>query len=295
MRISVGAGTYVVAVSGGVDSMVLLDLMRRRPGAKLIVAHYDHGIRSDSERDRRLVQTTARKHHLPFVHDQGNLGPYASEAAARDARYAFLRRVQEVTGAKAILTAHHQDDVLETAIINLMRGSGRRGLTSLRSTDGILRPLLPYNKEQIRDYAHNHAVAWHEDTTNQDDSYLRNYIRLRVLPKFTDGQKAQLGILIDQLADINDQLDGHLINMLHVQPAHDELDRQWFIHLPHDVSKEVLHAWLRRHGVKNISKRTIERLLVAMKTAKPGAKIDVDKEHILYVHKRHLALQVVER
>lgn len=275
--------------------MVLLDLMRQRPGVELIVAHYDHGIRPDSADDRKLVGSVTDRHRLPFVYDEGALGPRASEAVAREARYAFLQKVAEITKAKAIITAHHQDDVLETAIINMLRGSGRRGLTSLRSTDGIIRPLLPYNKEQIREYAHNHAIAWNEDPTNQDERYMRNYVRSKVIPKLSDGQKAQMLILIDQLTDINDELDAHLVNLLHTQPALDQLERHWFIYLPHDVSKEVLHAWLRRHGVKNIQKRTIERLLVAMKTAQPGTVFHVDKHHDLKVGKQHLALQYVER
>lgn len=295
MRISVGSGRYVVAVSGGVDSMVLLDLMRSRPGAKLVVAHFDHGIRPDSSEDRKLVASVAERHNLPFVYDQGKLGPHVSEATAREARYDFLRKVQAATGSKALITAHHQDDVLETAIINLLRGSGRRGLTSLRSTDGIVRPLLPYNKQQIRDYAHDHAIAWNEDSTNQDSRYLRNHIRLNLLPQLTAGQRAQLLILIEQLRGINDELDANLVNLLHTQPALDRIDRQWFIHLPHDVAKEVLHAWLRRHGVKNIQKRTIERMIVAMKTAQAGRVFHVDKHHDLTVSKHDLALQYVER
>lgn len=295
MRISVGAGRYVVGVSGGVDSMVLLDLMRQRPGAELIIAHFDHGIRPDSVEDRKLVGQYAGRYQIPFVYDEGHLGPRVNEASAREARYAFLRKVAEATNAKAIMTAHHQDDVLETALINMLRGTGRRGLTSLRSTDGIMRPLLPYNKQQILDYAQNHAIPWNEDSTNSDTRYLRNHLRHNVIPGIRDGQRAQLLILIDQLADINDELDAHLINMLHVQPSSDEIDRQWFIHLPHDVAKEIVHAWFRRHGVKNIQKRTIERLLVAMKTAQPGSTFHVDKHHDLRVGKQRLALQYVER
>ncbi len=290
-----GAGRYVLGVSGGVDSMVLLDLMRQRPGVQLVVAHLDHGIRSESARDRQLVGQYASRYQLPFVYDEAHLGPRTSEATAREARYAFLRKVAAVTNTKAIATAHHQDDVLETAMINMMRGTGRRGLTSLRSTDGIIRPLLPFSKQQIREYAENHAIPWNEDVTNSDTRYLRNHLRHNVIPRLTDGQRAQLLILIDQLSDINDELDARLINMLHVQPKRDELDRQWFIHLPHDVAKEVVHAWFRRHQVKNIQKRTIERLLVAMKTAQPGATFHVDKHHNLQVGKQRLALHYVER
>lgn len=287
-----GAGIYVVAVSGGVDSMVLLDMLKKRPGLKLIVAHYDHGIRPNSERDRKLVQDIARNHSLPFVFESGKLGPKTSEATARTARYKFLEGVRKAGGARAIMTAHHQDDVLETAVINLLRGSGRRGLTALRSTDDIVRPLLDYDKEQIYEYAKKHALKWHEDPTNTDTKYLRNYIRARVLPKFSPGQRAQLLILIDQLHAINREMDAHIAGLLHIQPALDKLDRSWLIHLPHDVAKEVVHSWLKRHEVADLNKKMVERLIVAMKTGRPGQSFDVDKKHKLHVSKENLALIV---
>ena len=290
-----GAGTYVVAVSGGVDSMVLLDLLRQQTGVKAVVAHFDHGIRDDSSEDRKLVQRVAKKHSLPFVHENGKLGIGTSEAHARKARYTFLDRVAKASQAKAILTAHHQDDVLETAVINLIRGTGRRGLTSLRSTDGIVRPLLSYNKEQIRDYAQSHAIAWHEDTTNTDTTYLRNHVRANVLPKLTDGQRAQLVILVEDLRSINDSLDNQIIGLLHVQPAADTIDRAWFIHQPHDIAREIVHTWLRQRSVKDITKKTIERLVVAMKTGKVGSKIDVDHGHFILITKVALALKPRER
>ncbi len=290
MRISVGAGTYVLAVSGGVDSMVLLDLLRQRPGIKLIVAHYDHGIRADSAADRKLVQEVAKKHGLAFVHKAGKLGHQTSEAKARTARYKFLESVKRASGAKAIITAHHQDDVLETAIINMLRGSGRRGLTSLKSVDGLLRPLAGHTKDQILDYAEEHALLWREDKTNADTKYLRNYIRLNVLPKFTDGQRAQLVILLERLRTINDELDAHLTGLLHTQPALNQLDRAWFICLPHDVAKEILHAWLKRHGARDVTKKTIERLIVAMKTGKNGQHFDVDNRYRVSIKRDILAL-----
>ncbi len=295
MRISVGAGTYIVAVSGGVDSMVLLDILRQRRDMKLVVAHFDHGIRNDSIQDRKLVQSFAKKHCLIFVYKNGNLGAGTSEAKARTARYGFLRSVQNASGAKAIITAHHQDDALETAVMNLMRGSGRRGLTSLKTTDGLVRPLLGHNKEQIREYALDHAVPWREDSSNQDVSYARNYIRANVIPKFSDGQRAQFVILLEELRTINDELDNRMVGLLHTQPATNVLDRAWFIHLPHEVAKDVLHTWLRQHGVKDVTKKTIERLIVAMKTGHGGQKIDVDSQYQLQINKYSLALRARER
>jgi len=290
MRATVGPGTYVVAVSGGVDSMVLLDLLRQRPGLKLIVAHFDHGMRPDSHKDRQLVQEAAKRHKLMFVHHEGSLGPDASEATAREARYKFLEHVRRASGAKAIITAHHQDDLLETALMNLLRGSGRRGLTSLKSTDGIVRPLLEYDKERIYEYAHNHAVSWREDPTNTDTRYTRNYLRAKILPKLSPSQRAQLTILLDELLTINHELDHHLINLLHMQPSPHSIKRQWFVGLPHDVARELTHAWLRHRGIKDITRNLVERLVVAMKTAKPGKLVDVDVAWQLKVYKTKVEL-----
>ena len=286
-----GAGTYVVAVSGGVDSMVLLDVLRQRPGLKLVVAHYDHGMRLGSAADRQLVQDVSHRHGLQFVHEAGHLGTGTSEAKARVARYRFLRSVQAASGARAIITAHHQDDVLETAIMNLLRGSGRRGLTSLKSQADLLRPLLPYSKEQLRDYARAHHLEWHEDPTNADTAYQRNYVRLNILPKFSDGQRAQLLILLEQAAERNDELETHLTSLLHTQPALDTLKRAWFIRLPHAVAQEVVHTWLRRHGVRDVTRKMVERLVVKMKTARASQQIDVDRQHVLDIRRDSLHLR----
>src|SRR5688572_18243464 len=174
MNFRLSPGKYVVAVSGGVDSMVLLDLLRERPKLELIVAHFDHGIRKESARDRKLVQRIAKSYDLPFFYAEGNLGPKAGEALAREARYAFLRKIQEEQGAKAIITAHHQDDMLETAIMNLLRGTGRRGLSSLKSRKELVRPMLEWTKKGIREYAEERDLVWAEDVTNDDERYLRN-------------------------------------------------------------------------------------------------------------------------
>src|SRR5688572_19923887 len=191
MNLKISPGKYVVAVSGGVDSMVLLDLLRQKSKLELIVAHFDHGVREESARDRKLVQRIAKSYGLPFFYAEGNLGPKVGEALAREARYAFLRKIQEEQGAEAIITAHHQDDMLETAIMNLLRGTGRRGLSSLKSREGLVRPLLDWTKKDVREYAEEHDLVWAEDSTNDDDRYLRNYIRHNILSRFTkEGREA---------------------------------------------------------------------------------------------------------
>ena len=293
--IDVQPGTYVVAVSGGVDSMALLHMLQRRPGLKLIVAHYDHGVRPGSRLDRQLIQQLARYHGSQFVYEEGNLGPRVSEEKARKARYEFLQRVRHASAADAIITAHHQDDVLETAVHNLLRGTGRRGMISLRSRPDIQRPLLHMSKAQLKAYAKDQGLVWREDSTNTDLRYMRNYIRHKLLPRFSRGQREELLQHIHSLQSSHEELERELDNHLHLHPAMDRLDRHWFIMLPHAVAREVLLVWLRRFGVEDISSAMLERLVMSAKTYLPGQQADVDKKHVLQVGKNLLALDSRDR
>ena len=142
LNIEIPTGKYVVAVSGGVDSMVLLDILAKQEDLNLVIAHFDHGIRPDSAKDETLVAKVAKRHGLVFTSKKVALGSNASEALARDARYRFLKTVVKDNHAKALITAHHQNDQIETAVFNLLRGTGRKGLGSLQSTELVLRPLI---------------------------------------------------------------------------------------------------------------------------------------------------------
>lgn len=295
MKIAIEPGRYVLAVSGGVDSMVLLDLLRQQTAVRLVVAHFDHGVRDDSAADRELVQKTAAAYGLPFVFDVARLGKGASEDTARRARYAFLHKVRVAAGARAIITAHHQDDMLETAVLNVLRGTGRRGLSSLRSRDRMLRPLLHCTKAQIRYYAAQHHISWREDSTNTDDTYLRNYVRQHILNKFSEAERAQLLAIVEQAYQLNDQIDHLLANQLHLQPATRQMDRRWFISLPHGVAREMLAGWLRAHGIDGFDAKTLERLVIAAKTYAPGKRADITSRHVLTVGRQNLALQLHDR
>lgn len=279
-----------MAVSGGVDSMVLLDLLCRTPGLELVVAHFDHGIRPDSAEDRKLVEHEAARRGWPFVFAEGNLGAVASEAEARQARYEFLWKVQKEQGARAIITAHHQDDMLETAVLNLLRGTGRRGLSSLRSREGLARPLLGWSKPDIRRYAEERGLKWREDVTNQDERYLRNYIRRNILTRFDEKSRDLLLRLIRQTEELNEQIDQLLDEYLDAQPARSELNRLRYLQLPYAVSSEVMAAWLRRNGIRQFDRRLIDRLVVAAKTARPGKSADVNSQFIIKFTKDRIRL-----
>lgn len=295
MDIAVQPGGYVVAVSGGVDSVVLLALLQQKPGLHLTVAHFDHGIREDSAEDRHLVQELAKKYDLPFVYDEGHLGAGASEATARKARYVFLQNIREKTGARAIITAHHQDDVIETALLNLIRGTGRTGLTALRSHDGLVRPLLAIPKKDLITYANTYNLIWREDSTNQDLSYKRNYIRHKVATRMTEMQRHQLLIYITELSDLNHRIDQEITNQLHMQPQAGCIVRRYFNRLPHHVALEITAAWLRQAGIRDFDTKTLQRIVIQAKTLQPGHRVAVISGYYVSVTKKYLALKLDDR
>lgn len=281
MKVNLAPGVYVVAVSGGVDSMVLLDVLARLPGLQITVAHFDHGVRSDSHLDRELVQQVAQTLGLPFVFETAQLGPHASEDQARILRYNFLRRVKEQARAEAIITAHHQDDVLETLILNMHRGTGRRGLSSLKSTPEIQRPLLHHTKNELLDYAKEQGLAWREDSTNLSEKYARNYLRLRVMPQISKADRARLLAIQLRMSQLNHEIDEQLEEALAALTTSDgSIVRKKFIMLPHAVAQELMAHILRQNNVRNLSRQLVSRLVIALKTGRPHTMYDVDAERV---------------
>ncbi|MDB5170010.1 MAG: hypothetical protein JWN82_406 [Candidatus Saccharibacteria bacterium] len=290
MQVELQPGKYVVAVSGGVDSVALLHLLQQISGLQLVVAHFDHGIRPESADDAAFVQELTTTYNLDFMTERAELGAGASEATARKARYKFLHGVRNQTGAQAVITAHHQDDVLETAILNILRGTGRRGLTSLQSTVEIQRPLLHVPKKDILAYAAKQKLSWREDTTNHDERYTRNYIRHRLLVRFDADARQQLLMTLARAQTVNDELDPLLTELLSAHLAQGSLDRQWFTSLPHAAAREVMATWLRQAGPADFDRQTIERLTIQAKVKPAGKRLDVLHGQHLTLEKRSLLL-----
>lgn len=290
MKILVKAGKYVVAVSGGVDSMTLLDLLSKYSGVDLVVAHFDHGSRPSSRSDALLVKTAARQYNLPLELGQDKLGAGASEATARKVRYKFLEKVRAKYQADGIITGHHQDDLIETAIINLVRGTGWRGLVAIQNNPKIVRPLLPYTKRQLVTYAQRAGLNWHEDPTNQDQNYLRNLVRHQVLPKLSTAQKAKLLSKINQVDTRAKMISVILNNLEGAAIKNNEIDRSSFVLLPSNVGEELMLEWLRQNGLKEIDRPTIKRLSVAVKSAKAGSRHEAGGTRRLEVLKQRARL-----
>lgn len=234
-------GKYVVAVSGGVDSVVMLHLLAQLKNVQLVVAHFDHGIRKDSRKDAQFVGELAKEYNLDFFSKRTELGEDASEEAARKARYTFLKEVQKEQNAKAIIVAHHADDVLETMIINIIRGTGWRGIGALRSEESITRSLLHLKKDEIYTYAKQHNLSWREDETNKDSKYLRNYVRLNITSKLSLDEKQQFLALHSSQVSLKKQIDEESKKLLEVAKIKEgEYSRYFFINADQAAAIEIL-------------------------------------------------------
>ena len=202
---------FLVAVSGGVDSMALLDMAYK---AELIitVAHVNYHLRgADSDADAALVREYCDERDIPRHIRDIELNKHRRgkgiQTQAREVRYAWFEELREAHGLDFVLTAHHADDRLETFFINMLRGGGVRGLKSIPDRrDTILRPVLGYFKSELLAYTRENDVPWREDHTNRDDNYLRNKIRHKVLPELSDlGPRASENMLksVDFLTEAN--------------------------------------------------------------------------------------------
>lgn len=283
--------TLIVAVSGGVDSIVLLDIlvkkyiMTQKPRLQglslqdqlieLVVAHVDHGIRNDSVADAEFVTQLATSYDLSLHVKTLKLGPNASEELARHERYHFLHEIQQKYPNSQLVTAHHKNDVVETMIINLMRGTGWRGLCSLRD-DQIRRPLLSVSKQDILAYAKHHKLTWHEDSTNQDTAYLRNMIRQRIMPRCSLDEWFEL---YRAQCTLRDKIELEIKTLTTTA-------RYPFIMYPSDCALEVLQTLLKT------TRPQTKRALHAIKTARPKTIYDVGNKTKLHFTNRDFQIEV---
>ncbi len=182
--------TIVVGYSGGADSGALARLLLEY-GARPIAAHLNHGLRPLSHWDEELARSVAARLGIPFVSERTDIEALARrrgvsiEEAGRQARYDFLSRVAEEHGATGIATAHTLDDHVETALLHLARGTGRRGLGGIPIRRGnVIRPLLFARRRETREYCLRKGIPWVEDPSNVDESYARVRARLELLPAF---------------------------------------------------------------------------------------------------------------
>lgn len=180
-------GTYLLALSGGVDSTALFHALRML-GVDFACARIKYQLREEeSERDAQFVQDLCHSHKIrlfykvhPLTNRESNI-----QAEARLARYNYFEYIRSKHHLSAVLTAHHMDDRIETFLLNLSRGAGLKGLSSLASKRGVLvRPLINCTKDEIEDFANLNNIKWMEDSSNLETMYHRNLLRHEAIPAF---------------------------------------------------------------------------------------------------------------
>jgi tRNA(Ile)-lysidine synthase len=179
----------LLAVSGGLDSMVLLHLFKELK-YEIAIAHCNFQLRGiESFGDQKFIQDYAEVHSIPIYVTQFDTIAFAkdyklsTQVAARELRYNWFYELMDTENYDYVLTAHHADDNLETFLINLTRGTGLEGLTGIpEQNDKIIRPLLCFSRNEIDNYAKEQTISWREDSSNASDKYLRNKIRHHLIP-----------------------------------------------------------------------------------------------------------------
>jgi len=189
----------LLAVSGGVDSMCMAELfLNSTAKVRFALAHCNFHLRGEeSDSDEALVRAWAESHGVIFIKKDFDTKEYAAsngvsiEMAARELRYTWFAEVCRERGIAALAVAHNANDNAETMILNMLRGTGVKGMTGMRSSSllpgsdaRLIRPLLGFTRKDIHEYAVSHGLQWHEDSTNADSAYKRNCIRNEVFPLF---------------------------------------------------------------------------------------------------------------
>lgn len=276
--------------------MAMLDLVCRAGGIAeedIVVAHFDHGIRENSHEDAEFVKRKTIKYGVKFREARAELGEGASEAEAREQRYAFFSQLADELDdghGVEIWTAHHLDDLIETVLINFARGTGWRGLSVL-DTPRIRRPFLetelfyePMDKAAIFEYTAKRRLEYREDPSNSWDEYLRNRIRHQLNNSPLDfEQKLRVWQLWQKQKALRQEIDPIVNGVL---PATGEdWERKWFRELDedelnHNLGLELLRAGTIRAGI-SATRPQLENFRQAIISYLPGKSFNLPRDRLV--------------
>jgi tRNA(Ile)-lysidine synthase len=265
---------YLIGVSGGRDSVVLLHWLVARGYRNLIVCHLDHGLRGrSSSADARFVEKLASTNKLKFELGKADVRTLAAETkqsietAARSARYSFFAAIARRRRCHTIFLGHHADDLVETFLINLFRGAGGTGQRGIRPISVrtiekveliIVRPLLGAWRAQIDDYVAANSLKFRDDATNQQLDALRNRMRHRVIPELEKELGRDIRKTVSRMAMIAAEEDAFLTEALPQTSA--RLALKELRTMPIALQRRALTQWLRSHQVADIGFEMVERV-----------------------------------
>lgn len=301
----------LVACSGGLDSIVLLHLLHGLDVFELHILHFNHGLRAaESDRDEAFIRELAKNIDIPVSVVSEDIKSVAKdsnvsvEEAGSIRRNRIFEEYARELGCDWIATAHHADDQLETILINLYLGSGIRGMQGIGGERGItIRPLLEFRRSEIEKYAHDMAIEYKVDQTNLEQDYLRNYIRLSLIPALSENIQASLQQEIIGLTAVSSVLNRYIEDSLEVID-NKEVSRHsgvkislGLIATPNyfsPIQKAIFDSIFQElsAGTQGISENHFESLRVLMKSGEPGSEIHLpggvkavrDRKQLTFLH-----------
>jgi len=284
-------GTLVVGLSGGADSVALLDALaslRRRRGFRVVAAHLDHGLRAGSADDAAFCAELCRSLDVPLHAGSADVRGRAArergglEQAARRERYAFLRRVRDEEAAAAVAVAHTRDDQAETLLLRLLRGAGATGLAGMRPRTGdVVRPLLAVSRQEVLAHLRERGLAWREDPSNADAAHRRNRVRHELIPyleeRFNPGIRAALArtasVLADEAAHVRAEAEALLAGVAREESGALLLKRVPLAEAPTAVARAAIRqALLRAGGLAQVGALHIDQVLRLARAKAPSGR-----------------------
>lgn len=289
---------FLIAVSGGADSMALLHLATQLQ-LNFHVAHVNYNLRgNDSLYDKELVERFCTNKNITFhVHEVSKDFDYnkvSLQTYARDLRYDFFKMLMNTHSIDYLITAHHLNDELETFIINLSRGSGIKGLSGIPSNENsIIRPLLSYSKKSIYNYCNDNIVEFREDISNSKNEYLRNKIRNKITPlltevndKFLENFEKSISILNDTQKTAFEYIDQIRKSIENKHPDYITINRKLLSKQNDFVAFEILNTY--GFNAHNEIKK-IQNAEVGKHFASKTHFLTVDRNHLVIIHKKNKA------
>ncbi len=303
---------YLVGVSGGPDSVALLHLLHEAGFRKLVICHLNHRLRGrESTQDAAFVKRLAKRLGYEAVVESEDVAKRAQasrqsiETAAREARYAFFARVVKRERCGRLFLGHHADDQAETILMNFCRGAGAAGLAGMsevshRTVDGrrleIIRPLLAVWREEVEAYLGRHRHTFRVDHTNQSVDYVRNRVRLQVIPLLQEAFGRDVRPLLlrtGELAREEEALIQALIEerLAECQPSEqEELSVPFLRKQPVALQRRVLREWLLARGLPGIGFQEVETVRSLIAQGARVAKVNLPGNH--WVRRREKRLFV---
>lgn len=284
-----------IAVSGGVDSMVLLSCFQRIKSLsriKIFVLHFNHRWRQDSIKDKILIEQYCKKHKLDFIYEEISPKIKKTEEAARIARYGFFTRMAKKYNLEIICTAHHFDDYIETVLFRIARGAGPLGLcpikeiSSLTKEVSLYRPFLSVRKNEIIAYAKKYHIPFNEDITNLDVSLKRNLIRRNLMPVLKEINPSfdkNIHLLSRLVSAQNDLTQSFFKNIT------TRIDKTFYFSLSKDIQDLLIYWFLNKNNVEGCLHK-IDDIKLAFVQDK---KIQLNKNYFLVPNKKYFSLEKI--